>query len=254
MAREYRRQAERFAAGGRLRRRMDQTIRAFCTQPSLEAARALIECQNEIAHDAFGVMESFPIPNSDNLSQVVPLWQMIVAHIADEFGIEPPEVNEVRLRRQTLAVLADLRTEIDPVAIKYTRFRRVVMLSWLATLVGGPIVMVVGVIPLRLSWPFLVLWPLAAVGLHGYLLLPKYLDPWLQKRLEKQFQSLYQSTWRPRMFRHLHALAVPAHVMLQQLIVVAREMGDDQWLGWLFEFLQADEGFPLYAAAQPFVR
>ncbi len=52
MVQQYRRQAEQFAGGGRVRRRMDQAIRAFCTQPALEAARQFVECQNEIAHDA----------------------------------------------------------------------------------------------------------------------------------------------------------------------------------------------------------
>ncbi len=90
--------------------------------------------------------------------------------------------------------------------------------------------------------------------LHMKLLRPKYLEPWLSRRLHNQFLALYEANWRPRMFRHLHAMAVPSQIMLQQLLVVARDLGDDKWLGWLLEFPQEDNGFPIYASAQPFVR
>jgi hypothetical protein len=252
--REYRRQSERFAAGSRIRRRMDEAIRAFCTRPPLEAARIFVECQNELAQDAFGVMEAFPLGGGEELSQVVALWHMITAWISDDFGFAPPDLDKHRLRRQTLGALYDMRQEIDPLATRYVRFQRMVVLSWLATLIGGPIVLIVGVIPFSISWIFLVSWPAAAVALHLFVLKPKFLDHWLNQRLHNRVEALYQSTWRPRMFRHLHSMAVPAHVMLQELIDVARELGDDQWLGWPLEFLQADPGFPIYAMAQPFVR
>jgi hypothetical protein len=115
-------------------------------------------------------------------------------------------------------------------------------------------VLVVGVIPLSISWIFLVSWPAAAAALHLFVLRPKYLEPWLDRRLHNRIEVLYQASWRPRIFRHLHSMAVPAHVMLQELIDVARDLGDDQWLGWPLAFLKNDPGFPIYATAQPFVR
>ena len=40
----------------------------------------------------------------------------IVASIADDFGFDSPDLNDERLRKQTLRVLHDLREEIDRIS------------------------------------------------------------------------------------------------------------------------------------------
>jgi hypothetical protein len=256
LVREYCRYAGRFAAGGRLRRRMDQAIRAFCTQPSLQAARLFVECQNEIARDAFGVMESFPfpVPGDDDESRALALWHMISAWISDEIGYDPPELNQAHLRKQSMSVLMEFEPEIERLAVSYGLFCRLVTWSWLVLLVGGPLVLILGVMPGTISLPSLFIWPAASVSLHILHLRPKYLEPLLQRRFEKQFQSLYARSWRARMFRYLHAFGVPADLIEQQLLDLAREMGLDIWLAWLFQILRSDGGFQVFSTAQPFVR
>jgi hypothetical protein len=256
LVREYCRHAERFAAGGRLRRRMDQAIRAFCTQPSLQAARLFVECQNEIARDAFGVMESFPlaIPGDDVESRALALWHMISAWISDEIGFDPPELDQAHLRKQSMGVLIEFQQEIERLAVSWGLFCRVVVWGWLVLLVGGPLVLVLGVMPGTFSVPFLFIWPVAAAALHKLLLRPKYLDPLLQRRLENQFQARYTRSWRARMFRYLHALGVPSEMIEQPLFGIAHEMTIENWLAWLLQILRSDAGFQVFSTAQPFVR
>ena len=254
--RQYRQQAARFINGNPVRARMDQVIRSFCLEPSLDSARRMVECQNSIAHDAYGVMEAFPMSAEEDSSEFLMLWLMITAWIAEDFGLEPPLVEEDVLRRQTLAALKDLREEVMVHAAKWGRFETFSSWSWLAALIGGPLVLIFTIFRLTGGMTALLVafWLPTAALMYRLLLRPKLFEPWYDRWITRRILALYISAWRPRMFRHQHAMAVPASIVISQLVDVAQEFGDDRWLGALLQPLSADPGFRIFAAAQPFVR
>lgn len=247
---EYRQAADAFLDGSPIRRLMDEAIRGYCSSDPVAATHRVIECQDQIARDAQGVMEAFPVVAAPTTNLALMLYRIVSAQVSDEVGADAGGSSPREVERQSLLMLKEMRQEVPKLINRSALQRLMTHIGCGATLAIGPMILLWGLVP---AWVFAA-WAPIALALYRYALAPLWTEPWLEQRLEKQFRAVYATAWRPRIFRYFQAISAPVGDAIAVTMSAAEQVGDQDWFSWVLELVSGDEGVLLYAEAQRFLR
>lgn len=252
--RKFAQQAPRFVNGNSLRKKIVDAVQGYCTLPPLEAMQIIIRTQAEIAADAYAVMNAFPVPDPNEGAEIWQVWSMVTSLVLQEIGREVPQIEPQVMERPTLHLLREMRDEFSPLIEKFGNYRFYVTSLCGGSLLFGPLVLLSFVFSFATVGMVAIPWIIGVIVGYRLYASPKWVEPWFTAQILKRRDAVYLSSWRPALFRHQQALAVPASAMLEFLWQTSTRIGDDEWLGAVLSPLMEDRGFMVYAAAQPFVR
>lgn len=91
LLRDYVKLRARFVAGSPLRRRIDQALRDYFTQPQEAGDSSVVACQLLIAGDLPALLEAFPLTDNELHSVFYPLWTWVNWDVAERNAAPPKQ-------------------------------------------------------------------------------------------------------------------------------------------------------------------
>lgn len=115
LAREYLAVRSEFITGPPLRALMDIALKAYFTEPQAEGDRAIVGIQMKLLNASDGLMQAFPLEQSELLQKFYPIWAWASHDVAERQSIdqEEVEVNENIWASRAVALLQRLEKQCN---------------------------------------------------------------------------------------------------------------------------------------------
>ncbi|MCR9207210.1 MAG: hypothetical protein NXI28_03195 [bacterium] len=247
---------------------MESFLRTYCTGDGPTATAEMARCLDEIARDAHGVQESFPINQEQDDHSLFLLMMMATSDLAETTGLIAPAPDEEKNNRQAVSCLRDLKNTLQevvhrvslidttykwiPFAGLYLVFGILFTVIWFIAMTivnqmtyssaSGAISVLIMIAGL-LSFPILYFW----------WFYPKHLAERAENSRQKYFATCYTKRWRGRLFRYVQSCGESPSDSLTRLNEAAAFHDDTEWMNLVLSFCHGDLGLLIFARAQLFV-
>lgn len=250
---------------------MESFLRTYCTGDGPTATAEMARCLDEIARDAHGVQESFPINQEQDDHSLFLLMMMATSDLAETTGVIASAPDEEKNNRQAVSCLRDLKNTLQDIVNRvswieskykwvpftgmYVVYGVAITFIWTMLLLafdhsassstssGASAIIVLLLIGGLLAFPVFYFW----------WFFPRYLAHRTENARQKYFAECYTKRWRGRLFRYVQSCGESPSNSLTRLNEAAAFHGDSEWMNLVLSFCHSDLGLLIFARAQLFV-
>ena len=252
------------ASNDPIRGKLIHAIRLACRSDDGASTAEIIQTLNEIAKDASGVQDAFPLDGEGDDAPWVTLTYSLV-HQMQSYLDEPHRIPDERIATQTVHLVADLEPTLSVVTSSYQRaqwrYKTVPLIAWLilgTLFLGLPLVTLLIVVSdvwagLFSIFGIVVLFVTLILSFYRWLY-PTYLSGKEESMHRKWAMRDYAKHWRGRLFRYAQSCSITMEAQLAFIQVVCNR-GGQQPLGYSIDrFVRQDPGLCIFAGLQTLLR
>ena len=234
-------------------KRIDQMIQDYCGSNYRQGAETAAQVMDELGRSSYAMMRAFPNQETAHESNVLMLCHLITSDVQDLVGLEPKKASQRRLAQQASQTVRDLRDSVGPAIGKINRLQWVTRFIYVIFPALIPVILLWGSLTAGMLITTFVVSFGIAICVYRFVLMPSFLEKRMETKQQRIFQSVYNSVWRPRLFRYIQSTGTTLDTALVKLYESGRESDDLPWLEGVLSYCYGDGGLALYARSQLFV-
>jgi hypothetical protein len=236
-----------------IRKQIDEMIRSYCEDPWLVSTAKIAQVQNEIARNSNAFMDAFQAKESETDHRILSLCALLAYEVSEQTGLSYDAHVGEGLTRQADQTVADLRNESERVWAKITWMMWRLNLIAYSLLVLLPLVFLWGWFSRETMLVIVVAWLILGTLIHFAVVKQFYLNEQSKRGTQRIAIAAYEGVWRPRLFRYVQSCHVSPHDAMETLQKSGYHVGDQQLVGIVLSYAQADFGLRIFHTAQQFM-